>query len=44
MVTYVREQQALGDVTTPEWLALAGVGLAFGLLTVWIVRKARRTG
>ena len=44
MVTYVREQQALGDVTTPEWLALAGVGLALGLLTVWIVRKARRTG
>ncbi len=44
MVTYVREQQALGDVTTPEWLALAGAGLALVLVTIWIVRKARRTG
>ncbi|HBJ84147.1 MAG TPA: hypothetical protein DDZ88_09825 [Verrucomicrobiales bacterium] len=44
IVTYVREQQALGDVTRPEWLALAGVGLALGLLTVWIVRKAVHPG
>jgi hypothetical protein len=42
IVTYVREQQALGDVTPLEWLALAGVFLALGLMTVWIVRKARR--
>jgi len=42
-VAYEREQQALGDVTTLEWLALAGVGLALVLLTVWIIRKARRT-
>ncbi len=43
IVTYVREQQTLGDVTPLEWLALAGVVLALGLMTVWIVRKARRT-
>ena len=44
MVTYVREQQALGDVTQLEWLVLADVGLALVIVTVWIVRKARRTG
>jgi hypothetical protein len=43
IVTYAREQQALGDVTTLEWLVLAGVGLALGLVVVWIVRQARRT-
>lgn len=42
-VAYEREQQALGDVTTPEWLALAGVGLALVLVIVWIVSQARRT-
>jgi hypothetical protein len=40
IVTYVREQQALGDVTTLEWLALTGAALALGLLIVWIVRRA----
>lgn len=43
IVTYAREQQALGDVTTLEWLVLAGAVLALVLVTVWIVRKARRT-
>jgi hypothetical protein len=43
-VAYAREQQALGDVTASEWLALTGAALALGLLIVWIVRKARRTG
>ena len=42
-VAYAREQQALGDVTTPVWAALAGMALALGLGIVWIVRKARRT-
>lgn len=44
IVAYAREQQALGDVTKLEWLALAGIGLALVLVTVWIVRKARRAG
>uniref|UniRef100_UPI0037838290 hypothetical protein n=1 Tax=Prosthecobacter sp. TaxID=1965333 RepID=UPI0037838290 len=44
MVTYAREQQALGDVTTLEWLALAGVGLTLGLVVVWIVRKTVHPG
>ena len=42
-VAYARKQQALGDVTTPVWAALAGMALALGLGIVWIVRKARRT-
>lgn len=42
-VAYAREQQALGDVTASEWAALSGVALALVLLTVWIVRRARRT-
>jgi hypothetical protein len=40
IVTSVREQQALGDVSTLEWLALTGAALALGLLIVWIVRRA----
>ena len=43
-VAYEREQQALGDVTTSEWLALSGAAFALGLMTVWILRKAWRTG
>jgi hypothetical protein len=42
-VACAREQQALGDVTTPVWAVLAGMALALGLGIVWIVRKARRT-
>ncbi|WP_461783118.1 hypothetical protein [Prosthecobacter sp.] len=42
-VAYAREQQTLGDVTSSEWAALAGGGLALGLVIVWIVRKAWRT-
>ena len=42
-VASAREQEALGDMTTLEWLALPSAALALGLLTVWIVRKARRT-
>jgi hypothetical protein len=42
-VAYARQQQALGEVTASEWLALSGVALALVLLTVWIVRRARRS-
>lgn len=41
-VAHAREQQALGDLTPLEWLALAGAVLALAAVLIWVARRMRR--